>query len=129
MENKYNEATINRPEGSRMIDGPCIFTDLVAVSEQLRKEKAWETNDLNGITVVKTDTLAIVLTIIKEGTRIKKNQVESPFTLMVLNGKLAVETDEKSYKLETGNMLNFHPGISHDIIADKETVLLQMTSS
>jgi quercetin dioxygenase-like cupin family protein len=128
METRYNEATKNRPEGTRMIDGPAIFTDLVAVTKQLYGERAWATNDLNGITVFKTDQMTVVLTVIKEGTKIKKNAVEGLFMIVVLKGKLLVVTDDEDYILENGNMLNLHPQVSHSITAKKETVLLQVTS-
>ena len=128
MEIKQNEATKNRPEGSRVIDGPAVFTDLVEISRQLRTEKAWATNDLNGITVFKTDRVTAVLTLIKEGTRIKKNLVDGQFMLLVLEGKLLVETDEGNYTLETANLLNLHPQVSHNLTAKKETLLLQVTS-
>ena len=92
MELKQNEATKNRPEGTRAIDATTVFTNLVEVSKQLRTEKAWDTNDLNGITVFKTDNMTAVLTLIKERTTLKKIMVNGLFTIIVLDGKLNVET-------------------------------------
>jgi len=129
MEIKQNEATKNRPEGTRAIDATTVFTNLVDVSRQLRKEKAWETNDLNGITVFKTDRMTAVLTLIRERTTLKKIMVNGLFTILVLDGKLIVDTDDGSYTLETANMLNLHPNKSHSITAKKETLLLQITSN
>ena len=40
IETKYNEATLNRPEGERIIDAPFVFTDLGKYSQQLRNEDA-----------------------------------------------------------------------------------------
>jgi quercetin dioxygenase-like cupin family protein len=128
MEIKQNEATKNRPEGSRPIDATTVFTDLVEVSRQLRTEKAWETNDLNGITVFKTDQMTAVLTLIKERTTLKKIMVNGLFTILVLDGKLLVETDDGNYTLGPANMLNIHPNKSHSLTAKKETLLLQITN-
>ena len=128
MEIKQNEATRNRPEGTRAIDATTVFTNLVEISKQLRTEKAWETNDLNGITVFKTDQMTAVLTLIKERTTLKKIMVNGVFTILVLDGKLLVETDDGNYTLETANMLNVHPNKSHSITAKKETLLLQITT-
>jgi quercetin dioxygenase-like cupin family protein len=128
MEIKYNEATLNRPDGTRMIEGPAVFSNLVEISRQLRAEKAWETNDLNGITVFKTDEMAMVLTILKKGTRIRRNLVEGPFTLLVLSGKLEVEAEAGNYTLAPACMLNFQPQVAHDLHAVEETIVLQMTN-
>jgi hypothetical protein len=129
MEYRQNDATINRPEGSRPIDAPCVFTDLVATVEQLRNEKAWDTNDLNGITVYKTDTVAMVVTLLKVGTKVRKNSTDMPMSLLVLSGEVLVKTDDDVFTLRPANLLNLHPRICHDLEAKKETVLLQMTHS
>jgi quercetin dioxygenase-like cupin family protein len=129
MEFKHNDATINRPEGSRFIDAPAVFTNLAETIGQLRNEKAWDTNDLNGITVFKSDSIAIVATLMKQGTTIRKNLLDTPFTLLVLSGELKIATEENNYTLKPACMLNLHAQIVHDITAKKETVLLQMTHS
>lgn len=127
MEFKFNEATVNRPEGSRIIDASWVFNDIEAMLKQLRSENAWEKNDRNGITVFKTDQLSVVLTILKAGTLIENNSVEGLFMLQVLKGSLLVETGDYPIKVEDGNILNLHAGIKHSILAKKETELLQIT--
>ena len=51
MEIKYNIATPNRPDGSRLLDAPWVYAELETILEQLRSEQAWEKNDRNGITI------------------------------------------------------------------------------
>ena len=57
MEAKRNEATLNRPQGDRVLDASYVFINLPAFIRQMKKEEAWGKNDRNGITVFKTDKL------------------------------------------------------------------------
>ena len=41
METKRNEATLNRPEGDRVIDAPYVFMDLDQFILQLKNEESW----------------------------------------------------------------------------------------
>jgi len=127
MELKFNEATLNRPEGSRIIDASWVFTDIEAMLTQLRSENAWEKNDRNGITVFKTDQMTVVLTILKAGALVENNLVEGLYMLQVIKGGLVVDTGDCPIKLEQGNILNLHAGVKHNILAKKETELLQIT--
>ena len=61
MEVKYNEATINRPEGNRPIDSPTVLIDLPSFIEQIKSEKAWEENDRNSITVFKSGKMRVIV--------------------------------------------------------------------
>ena len=61
MEEKFNDATNQRPQGERIIDAELVKIDLVSFSKQIKEEQAWKDNDRNAITVFKTDGLRIVL--------------------------------------------------------------------
>ena len=127
MDYRHNEATINRPQGERDLAANLIFTDLVATVEQLRNEKAYDTNDLNGITVLKNDSVTIVVTLMKKGSVSKRNEVNTGLTLLVLSGSLIVETDGEALQLGPAQMLNLNPLIPHDVTAEEESILVQMT--
>jgi D-lyxose ketol-isomerase len=127
MDYRQNDATINRPEGERVLDGDCIYTDLVEIVNQLRNEKAYDTNDLNGITVLKTGSTTIVVTLMKQGSFSKRITVDTALTLLVMSGKLTIEKEGSAIELGPAQMLNFHPLIAHDIKAEIETVVIQIT--
>jgi len=40
MENKRNEATLNRPEGDRVLDAPYVFVNIPEFIRQLKSEEA-----------------------------------------------------------------------------------------
>lgn len=127
MDIKYNIATYNRPDGSRLLDAPWVYSDLETISEQLHAENAWEKNDRNGMTIFKSDKLTVVLTVMKPGAAIMKNSVDGFLTIHVLSGKVVIETEDCPVVLTTGNMLNFHPSVVHNIIAKQESELLLST--
>lgn len=127
MEIKRNEATRNRPEGDRVLDAPYVFADLPKFLEQVKKEKAWEKNDRNGITIFKTDGMTMVITVLKEGAVIKDNTVNGYFTIQVLHGQLRMETLEGDADLNTDQLIAFHPGIPHSLEAKRDTVVLLTT--
>ena len=39
MENKRNEATLNRPEGDRVLDAPYVFINIPEFIRQLKNER------------------------------------------------------------------------------------------
>ena len=61
MEEKFNESTINRPEGDRLLDAPFVIADLNAYIKQITEEDAWFKNDRNAITIFKGDHVTVVL--------------------------------------------------------------------
>ncbi len=124
MDIKYNIATANRPDGSRLLDAPWVFAELDTILEQLRSEPSWEKNDRNGITIFKNDRFTLVAMILKEGAAIMHNAVDGFLNLHVLKGRAEVQTDDCPIILGPGNLLHLHPFVKHNILAREETTLL-----
>jgi len=127
MEMKRNEATLNRPEGDRVIDAPYVFMDLDQFIKQIKNEETWDKNDRNGITVFKTESLTTVLTCLHKDAAIKDNSVDGVFQVQVLGGRIRVTTADGDVDMEEGQMIVFHPGIKHSIEALKKSNLLLQT--
>jgi len=127
MEMKRNEATLNRPEGDRVIDAPYVFMDLDQFIKQIKNEETWDKNDRNGITVFKTESLTTVLTCLHKDAAIKDNSVDGLFQVQVLGGRIRVTTADGDVDMEEGQMIVFHPGIKHSIEALKKSNLLLQT--
>jgi len=126
---KRNEATLNRPNGDRVLDAPFVFVDIDRHVKQLKNEEAWGRNDRNGITIFKTDHLTTVLTCLHKDASIRDNTVEGLFQLQVLNGKVRVTTDAGDTEMEDGDLMVFHPNVRHSIVAAKKSSLLLQTIS
>ena len=124
MELKNIDATINRPEGERLIDAPFVFVDLQKYFQQLKHEDSWDKNDRNGITVYKTDGITIVLTCLHRDAVIEKNSVNGWLTIQVLNGKVDFTIKEKKLVLKKDQLITLHPDIEYTIHAKEDTELL-----
>lgn len=127
MEMKRNEATLNRPEGDRVIDAPYVFMNLGEFIKQLKNEETWNKNDRNGITIFKTENLTTVLTCLHKDALIKDNSVDGILQVQVLGGRIRITTADGDIDMEEGEMIVFHPGIRHTIEALKKSSLLLQT--
>ena len=121
---KKNEATLNRPEGDRIIDAHYVHMDLEEFARQLKEEPAWQKNDRNGITIFKTDNLTIVLVALHKAAEIKDNSVSGIISIQVIQGRVGVEFIDGEIELREKQMMNFHPFIKHSIKAQEESLLL-----
>lgn len=124
MDIKYNEATLNRPAGDRVIDAPFVFIDLKKYTLQLKEESAWKKNDRNSITVHKTDGLTIVLTLLHNGAIIKDNAVDGHLTIHVLEGIVDFTIETGTIRIEDKQIITLHPGVLHTIQSLGNTLLL-----
>ena len=124
MENKFNEATTQRPLGDRIMDAPLVNIDLITFTEQIKEEKAWKESDRNAITVFKTNGMRIVLIALHKDAEMTKHRAEGMISLQVLEGKIKFTTDDQSVELGRGQMLALHEGLSHSVQAKEETIFL-----
>src|SRR4051812_18607421 len=105
MQEKYNESTRNRPEGSRLLDAPLLIVDVEEYIQRLKSEPAWQKNDRNGITLFKTKGMRIVLVIMHAGAEMRPQTIDALVSLHVLNGYLQVTTDEQTVRVDAGQIL------------------------
>ena len=124
MDEKYNEATTQRPQGDRTVDAPLVSIDLGSFIEQIRNEKTWEDSDRNAITVFKTNGMRIVLIALHKNAELARHTVNGIISVQVLEGQMIFTTDQQSVELSKGQLLTLHQGIPHSIVAIVETVFL-----
>lgn len=124
MEIKRNDATANRPEGSRIIDAPYVFMDIPAFADQLKSEKSWQKGDRNSITVFKSEETTMVVAALKAGAELTNNAADVFFTIMVLNGEVVITTEDVERDISKGQAIAFHPNVLHSIRAVSDSNLL-----
>ena len=124
MENKRNEATLNRPEGDRVLDAPYVFVNIPEFIRQLKSEEAWQKMDRNGITVFKTGRVTTVLTCLHAKAILKNNLVDGIFTVHVLEGIIRVKTPDGDVDMQANQIMAFHQLIDHSIEAMMDSVIL-----
>lgn len=124
MENKRNEATLNRPEGDRVLDAPYVFINIPEFIRQIKSEEAWQKNDRNGITVFKTDRITTVLTCLHAKAVLKDLLVDGIFTIHVIEGIVRVKSPDGDVDMQANQVIVFHQLIDHSIEAMMDSVLL-----
>lgn len=130
MEEKYNDSTLQRPEGGRMIDADLVSIDLPSYIKQVKNEPAWHDSDRNAITVFKTNGLRIVLIALHEGAEMPKHIANGIISLQLLEGKIKFNTEKQSVELFNGQMLALHERIPHSVLAIEESIfLLSLTTT
>jgi quercetin dioxygenase-like cupin family protein len=130
MDIKSNQSTDNRPEGDRILDAPYVFTDIPMYLEQLKSEKSWAKNDRNAITVYKSKSITIVLSVLKTGATVSDHSIDECLTFQVLSGELRVETEGRVFYPTQGQMMTFHSGVAHSIkaLTDADIVITTFKS-
>ena len=124
MEERYNESTINRPEGDRPVDAPVVEIDIPDFIKQIKKEKAWDKNDRNAITVFKSDRMRVVIVAMRKNAEMTTEHPENIFSLQVLDGKVKLHTDQKSISIKEDQMFVLHAHIPYKIEAVKKSIFL-----
>ncbi len=130
MDEKYNDATNQRPEGHRIVDAPLVTIDLKLFIEQIRDEEIWKSSDRNAITVFKTDVMSIVLIALHKNAELKKHTAAGLINVQVLEGQILFTTDEHAVELNKGQLVTLHANIPHAVLAKEESIfLLTITST
>ncbi len=124
MQEKYNEATINRPEGDRPVDAPVVLIDIPDFIEQIKDERAWDKNDRNAITVFKSDKMRIVLVALHKNAEMQTEHPKNIFSIQLIKGKIRLYTNEKSVEMNKEQLLVLHENIPYKVEAVKKSIFL-----
>ena len=124
MEEKFNEATQQRPEGNRAMDATLVTIDLPLFIKRIKQESTWKDSDRNAVTVFKTNGMRLVLIALHAGAEMKTHTADGIISVQVIDGKMKFNADNRSVDLNTGQMLALHKGIPHSVLAIEETIFL-----
>lgn len=124
MESKSNDATLQRPEGNRIIDGPLVTMNVNKFIVQLKNETAWKDNDRNSVTIFKSDTMRIVLIGLHQNAKLLPHKANGVISVQVVEGKINFITEQQDLIVEKGHMIALHENIPHSVIALTESFLL-----
>ena len=124
MEEKYNESTINRPEGDRPVNAPFVLIDIPTFIDQIKSEKAWDENDRNAITVFKGGKLRIVIVALHKNAEMSTEHPENIISIQIIKGKIKVHTSQETTVVEKEQLFVLHEHIAYKIEAVKKAVFL-----
>lgn len=128
MQEKYNDATSNRPGGSRMIDASLIGIDINEYISQIKEEEAYLKSDRNAITVFKTDNMRIVLAAFHKNATMPGNTTSGTISVQVLEGQIKISSGLGYIDLKAHQMAALHGEITYSISATEDSVFLLTVS-
>jgi quercetin dioxygenase-like cupin family protein len=102
---------------------PLLVLHLDRETEQLRSEGRWQSGH-TAKTLAKYPDLRVVLIVIRAGGRLQKHQSEGRISVQTLDGRIRLNTAERSVELAAGQMLALERGIPHDIEGITDSALL-----
>lgn len=126
MEEKYNDATPQRPSGHRSLDGLLVPVDLPKFIVEIKNEPAYHENGKNAITVFKSDHTTVTLVALKEGEMIKSGPEEghSLMNLYAISGELTFLVADDEYYVSDGQLLNYHYSFPFKAVAKRDCICL-----
>ncbi|MFC7671372.1 cupin domain-containing protein [Hymenobacter humi] len=126
---KSNDATPQRPAGTRPLDAPLLVLDLPQALAQIKQEPAWHSSDRNSLTLLQSDGIRLVLIALHEGAELKTHTTPGPISVQVLEGHVSFRSQEQTTELVPGQLLTLHAGLPHSVVARQESVFLLTLAS
>lgn len=126
MEEKFNNATNNRPDGARPLDSAIISTDIPRYVSQLKEEEAYDKNGKNAITVFKSENVTITLIALKEGQNFHpgQNEATAVMSVYVISGNLSFESLGKESTVKDGQLITLHQQLTFKALAISDSICL-----
>ena len=117
------------PGTERSLDRPVMTFDLPAILARIKQEPTWRTARRNAVTLIKQPGLRVVLVALQGGAALASHQTDSPVTIQVLDGRVAVCVGADEFVLSAGQLLTLRPGLKHGIRAQNESAFLLTLAS
>ena len=109
---------------SRPLRDPLMKFDLRAEIERLSSERQWDEDGRNAIVLVKDARLRVLLTLIREGSRIGDNEAEGPMSVQVLGGRVVARRDAQAVELSDGELATIEAGAAWAVEAQEDSAIL-----
>ena len=118
-----NDAPSHRRPHAQSMATRYLELDLARELEQLQHEPEWASGQ-NAKTLVKHDTLRVVLAAVKAQVRIPEHQTEGRIAIQTIRGHILVRADGRTFDLRSGSLLVLDQGVRHDVEALEESAFL-----
>ena len=118
-----NEAQPQRRPHAQPQAGKYAELNLIRELEQLQREPEWQ-KGRNAKTLVKHESLRVVLTALKAHARIPEHQTEGRITIQPFRGHILVRADGRTFDLPVGTVLALDQGLRHDVEAIEDSAFL-----
>ena len=122
MADTTQEVLYARPHAAPMSKA-FLELELPAELSRLHEETTWQTGQ-NARTLIKYDTLRVVLVALKAGKSLAAHKTEGRLSVHVLSGHVEVKASGRTFNLRAGGLLALDRNQSHDVRALQESAVL-----
>jgi quercetin dioxygenase-like cupin family protein len=123
MSEADEDAASHRRPHSKPTAEPYIEVDLAREIEGLDREPEWKSGH-NAKTLVKYDTLRVVLIVLKAQSHIPSHLTEGRIFIQTIRGHIQVRAEGRTFSLQTGTLLALDQGRRHDVEALEDSAFL-----
>ena len=103
---------------------PVAFQDIMAVAGELRTEPGYAKEGHTARTLTREDDLRVVLIVMNAGSSLPEHRASATVSVQVIRGRVHLKHPVDGVELHTGQLLILQQGLSHDVTALDESVLL-----
>jgi len=118
-ERKKKNGTQLRPLEAKLLQFE-VLGEMTGLLQRVRANKSKRSSSV----LVKSGPIHVQVIALDQGGESKDNNVEGPFTIQCLLGRVAVWVQGRDQRLTTGDLLVVDAGVAHDITAEDASVLL-----
>ena len=123
MSEKALAEPMHRRPNSQEMGASHVEFDIGTELELLQREPEWQVGH-NSKTLVKYDSLRIVLIAMKAHSRIAEHQTEGRISIQTIRGHLQVRATGRTFGLPSGGLLALDQNIRHDVEALEDSAFL-----
>jgi len=95
---------------------------------RLKAKPEWLSEDRLAVSLVKDDSLNILLMVLKKGARLAEHRTRGPIAVQVLSGSVRFSAGSKDAELSSGSIAALDRNIVHELEALDESVVLLTTA-
>src|SRR5882672_9873397 len=114
MTSTAHEEMRARPHNVASMASAFVELDLPAEVSRLQAETAWSSGQ-NARTLIKYDTLRVVLVALQAGRSLPEHRTEGRLTIHVISGHLEVKAAERTFNLHPGGLLALDRNQVHEV--------------
>lgn len=123
MSNEQADEPLHRPSPAPPGAVSYLEFDLASELDQLRRAPAWATGQ-NAKTLVKYDSLRVVLMALKAHKRIPPHHANGRISIQTVHGHVQVRAEGRTFDLPRGGLLALDHERQHEVEALEDSALL-----
>jgi quercetin dioxygenase-like cupin family protein len=120
-------STDHNRQALRPDTGGMITVSIAAEMARLKSTPEWESRDRHAVSLVKDDTLNILLMILKQGARLHEHRTKGPIALQVVSGSIRFSAGAER-TISAGEIVSLDRNISHSLEALEESAIILVTA-